>query len=65
MKNEDLVTNMLMQYSAVCDAKLQAIPNGMVIVMSDDVRENLVKTIIDAFHDGVIWAVENYETIKD
>lgn len=56
---EQLLNSMLMAYAARCDAFLQAIPNGTVIVMSDEVREKMVGRILEGVRDGVKWIIEN------
>lgn len=56
---EQLLNSMLMAYAAKADAMLQAIPNNTVIVMTDEVREQMVCKILDGVRDGVKWIIEN------
>lgn len=56
---EQLLNSMLMAYAAKTDAMLQAIPNNTVIVMTDEVREQMVCKILDGVRDGVKWIIEN------
>ena len=56
---EQLLNSMLIAYAAKADAMLQAIPNNTVIVMTDEVREQMVCKILDGVRDGVKWIIEN------
>ena len=61
MENEKITTKLalrLAKYAAETKARLSTIPNNMVIVMDDEIREELVSGYLSAFQDGAAFILE-------
>ena len=47
----------LAKHAAETKARLSAIPNNMVIVMDEDVREQLVSGYLSSFQEGALFVL--------
>lgn len=55
------ITKMLLKYESQCRARLEAYPNGSVIVINQHIKDTIVEEILKGVKEGILWSYNNKE----